>query len=116
MTQAKRKAKANVKASIDALSKAKTRYAARGDVNSCGDWLAIVLKDAFRTDDGSIDLAAFKTCLKENDIDAPRVDMDYHGTIGRFRMCSGLSLRRHAAKRGFVVIEGKKIKAPGTKK
>jgi hypothetical protein len=41
-------------------------YAARGNVNSCGDWLAVALKDAFRTEDGSFDLTAFKPCLKEN--------------------------------------------------
>ena len=38
--------------------------------------------------------------------------MERHGAIGRFRMCAGLMLRRHAAKLGFVVIGGKKIEAP----
>jgi len=103
-------------ASISTLSKAKTRYAERGDVNSCGDWLAVALKDAFRTDDGGFDLPAFKACLRENDLEAPKVDMERHGAIGRFRMCAGLMLRRHAAKVGFVVIGGKKIQAPGSKK
>ena len=42
-------------------------HAERGDVNSCGDWLAVALKEAFRTDDGGFDLTAFKACLKEND-------------------------------------------------
>jgi len=42
----------------------KTIYADCGDVNSCGDWLAVELKDAFRTDDGSFDLTAFKAFLK----------------------------------------------------
>jgi hypothetical protein len=90
-------------------------YAARGEVNSCGDWLALVLKDAFRTENG-FDLTAFKACLNENKIESPKVDMDRHGAIGRFRMCAGLMLTRHAAKRGFVVIGGKKIAAPGAKK
>jgi hypothetical protein len=31
----------------------KSVYAARGDVNSCGDWLALALKEAFRTEDGA---------------------------------------------------------------
>jgi hypothetical protein len=52
-------------ASISAFSKARSVYAARGDVNSCGDWLALALKEAFRTEDGSFDLTAFKACLKE---------------------------------------------------
>jgi hypothetical protein len=85
-------------------------------VNSCGDWLAVALKEAFRTDDGSFDLTAFKACLKDNGVELPKVDMDRHGAIGRFRMCAGLMLRRHASKRGFVVIDGKKIAPPGAKK
>jgi hypothetical protein len=39
--------------------------------------------------------------------------MERHGAIGRFRMCTGLMLRRHALKVGHVVIGGKKIAAPG---
>ena len=98
------------------MSKAKAVYAERGDVNSCGDWLALALKDAFRSEDGGFDLTAFKACLKENDLEAPKVDMERHGAIGRFRMCAGLMLRRQAAKRGFVMIGGKNITAPGAKK
>jgi len=91
-------------------------YAERGDVNSCGDWLAAALKEASRTDDGGFDLTAFKACLKDNRVTPPNVDMDRHGAIGRFRMCAGLMLRRQASKAGFVVISGKKIAAPGAKK
>jgi len=90
-------------------------YAERGDVNSCGDWLAVALKDAFRTDDGGLDLTAFKACLKDNGVTAPNVDMERHGAIGRFRMCAGLMLRRRALKVGHVIIDGKKIAAPGAK-
>ena len=90
MAKAKRKAKIAV--SIGALSNAKSAYAVRGDVNSCGDWLAEALK-VFRTDDGSFDLMAFKACLKENAIEAPKVDQNKHGWRGRFRMCAGLMLR-----------------------
>jgi hypothetical protein len=39
-------------------------------------------------EDGSFDLTAFKTCLKENDMEPPRVDMERHGAIGRFWMCA----------------------------
>jgi len=54
--------------------------------------------------------------LKENGIEARKLDMERRGAIGRFRMCGGLMLRRHAAKVGHVVIGGKKIEAPGAKK
>jgi hypothetical protein len=54
--------------------------------------------------------------LKQNDIEPPKVDMERHGAIDRFRMCAGLMLRRHAAKRGFGVIGGKKIAVPCAKK
>ena len=91
-------------------------YAERGDVNSCGDWLAVALKEAFRTDDGGLDLTAFKACLKDNDVTPPNVDMDRHGAVGRFRMCGGLMLPRHTLKVGRVVSSGKKIAAPGAKK
>lgn len=75
-----------------------------------------VTKDAFRTEDGDFDLTAFKACLKENDIEPPKVDEDKHGWRGRFRMCAGLMLRSRARKAGFVVINGKKIAAHGVKK
>jgi hypothetical protein len=42
--------------------------------------------------------------------------MERHGAIGRFGMCAGLMLRRHALKVGHVVIGSKKIAAPGAKK
>lgn len=85
-------------------------------MNSCGDWLALALKDAFRTEGGSFDLTVFRACLKENDIEPPKVDMGRHGAVGRFRMCAGLMLRRRAAKVGFVIIGRKKIRAPAAKK
>ena len=97
--------------SIEALQKAKQYYAELGDVNSCGDWLAEALK-VLRTKDGSFDLEAFKACLKENGIEAPKVDQNKYGWRGRFRMCAGLMLRRRAAKQGLVGIGGKTIVAP----
>jgi hypothetical protein len=78
--------------------------------------MADALRDAFRAEDGSFDLTEFKACLKENDIEPPKVDMERHAAIGRFRIYAGLTLHRHAARRGFVVIDGKKIAAPGAKK
>ena len=78
--------------------------------------MAVALREAFRTEDGSFELTAFKTCLKENNIEPPKVDMERHGAIGRFRMCAGLMLRRQVRKVDFVAIDGKKIAAPCGKK
>jgi hypothetical protein len=61
-------------------------------------------------------LTALKACLKEKGIEPPKVDMARHGAIGRFRMCAGLMLRRHALKVGHIVIGGKKFGAPIAKK
>ena len=69
------------------------------------------VKGTARTEDGGFDLTAFRACLKENDIELPKVDMDRPGAIGRFRMCAGLMLRRGAAKQGSIVIVGKKLLA-----
>ena len=102
-------------ASIDGLQKARVVYAEQDDANSCGDSMAEALK-VFRTKGGGFDLEGFTRCLKENDIERPKVDMGRHGAIGRFRMCAGLILRRHAAKHGFVVIDSKCIEEPGAKK
>ena len=63
MMETKRKNRRKGKTTINALSKIKSVYAKRGDVNSCGDWLAVALKDVYRTEDGSCDLTAFKACL-----------------------------------------------------
>lgn len=68
MAKAKRKAKIKANASIGALSKARSVYAERGDVNSCGDWLALALKEHCHSEDGS-DIGKFECVLKENDID-----------------------------------------------
>jgi hypothetical protein len=78
--------------------------------------LAIALKDASRTEDGRFELTAFKAYLKENNIEPPKVDMERHGAIGRFRMCAGLMLRLQARKVGFVVISGEKIRARTVKR
>jgi len=103
------------KRGITALAKAREAYKKRGDATSSGDWLAVALKK-FRTDDGDFDLHAFNACLKENDIEPPNIDMEKNGAVGRFRMVAGIKLRSAAKKNGFVVIDGKKIEAPGTKR
>ena len=54
-------------ASINARQKATSVYANRGDVNSCGHWLALALKVNFRNENGSFDLTARKAYLKDND-------------------------------------------------
>jgi hypothetical protein len=71
------------------------------------------LKDSFRAKEGSFVVEGPTRCLKENGIEPPKVDENKHGWRGSFRMCAGLMLRRRATKRGFAVIGGKKIAAPG---
>ena len=85
---------------IDALVKARERYE---DGNSCGDSIAKAL-EVFRTENG-LDINGLTACLKDNDCAVPKVDMERHGAIGRFRMCAGLMLRA-AAKKSSVKISG----------
>jgi hypothetical protein len=68
MAKTKRKAKVKANVSTGALSKARSVYAERGDVNSCGDWLALTLKEHCHSEDG-FDIGRFERVLKENDID-----------------------------------------------
>jgi len=99
------------------LQKAKQRYAERGDVNSCGDWLVVALKDAFNPTGREFDLDGFMKCLKENGMaisDKLAANRTPNGKDLRMRM--SLVLRRRAAKLGFVVIDGKKIMVPRAKK
>jgi len=80
------------------------KYKERGDAASCGDEVAHALKDSFTTDDGDFDLEAFKRCLKDNGVQAPKVDESKPGWRGRFRMCAGISLRAALRKNGKIVI------------
>jgi hypothetical protein len=97
--------------SLGALAKARTKYKDRGDPSSCGDEVAHALKDAFTTDDGDFDLEAFKRCLKDNDVQAPKVDESKPGWPGRFRMCTGISLRAALRKNGKIVVGERTLKA-----
>jgi hypothetical protein len=60
--------------SLEALAKARSKYKEQGDPSSCGDEVAQALKEAFTTADGDFDLDGFKRCLKNNDVQAPKVD------------------------------------------
>lgn len=85
-------------------------------MNSCGNWLAVALKDAFRTEDYSVDLAAFKACLKKNGIEALKVDMDRVTAQSEDLDVCGLDA---PASRGEAWVRGdrrKKLGAPGAKK
>jgi hypothetical protein len=74
MTKTRRKValkkKAAPEVSISALSKARTRYAERGDAASCGDWLALALKTTV-TPKTALRSASSRTCLRK---------MESHGT------------------------------------
>lgn len=94
---------------IDALLKAKERYE---DGVSCGDVISKAL-ECFRTGDG-LDVARLTKWLKDNGCKVPNVDMQRHGSTGRFRMVAGLMLRAAARKRpvkigGQTLGEGKRV-------
>ena len=117
MAKAKRKAKVKAmfrNVSTGALSKARSVYAERGDVNSCGDWLALALKEHCHSEDG-FDIGKFERVLKENDIEW-NINRKTHGWIGRFRMNGRQKLAAVARKTGYILISGKKVRAPGAKK
>ena len=93
--------------SLQALATARKRYKAEGHPDSCGDLIATAL-EVFKTKDG-LDIDGLTGCLEENELQAPKVDLQRHGATGRFRMCAGLMLRRRGRQVGFVVIGGKRI-------
>jgi hypothetical protein len=70
--------------SLGALARARSVYAEGGDVNSCGDWLALALKEHCHSEDGFA-IGKFERVLKENDIEWD-INRKTHGWIGRFRM------------------------------
>jgi hypothetical protein len=80
MAKAKRKAKIKANVSIGALSKARSIYADRGDVNSCGDWSAKALKEHCHSEEG-FDIGKFERVLTENDIEWD-INRKTHGWIG----------------------------------
>jgi hypothetical protein len=112
--------------SLEALQKAKPKYKARGDINNCGDWLALVLKDEFlseqETDEGQkteFDVDGFTECLEANGVPVmkgrnylPFANRRSRGWQGRFRMNGRQKLEVVVAKQGFVKIGRDKIKAP----
>jgi hypothetical protein len=97
MAKTKRKAKVKANVSTGALSKARSVYAERGDVNSYGDWLALALKEHCHSDDG-FDIGKFERVLNENNIDW-NINRKTHGWTGRFRMNGRQNLAAVARKR-----------------
>lgn len=101
---------------IKALTKAKERYRANGDVNSCGDWLAKTLKENFQDEEGVFDVAAFTKCCKQNGLDVTEKWATNRsvGWQGRFRMNGRQKLEIVLARQGFITIDGQKVKPTGT--
>lgn len=100
-----------------ALALAKPEYAARGDVNNCGDWLAITLKEAFLTNEGkktAFDMDGFIHCLKDNGVkvEGRWADNRNPGWQGRFRMNGRQKLEIVISANEVLVLNGKKIKPP----
>ena len=95
----------------------KQMYRERGNVANCGDWLATELNSVFKDAKGHFDTAAYAQMLNDNNVVlAPKTAAmpteQKPGWQGRFRMNSGITLRRMVATEGYLVIGGKKVKAP----
>jgi len=112
--------------SLEALQKAKVKYKARGDINNCGDWLALVLKEEFleevESDEGQkteFDVDGFTSCLVANGVPVmrgksylPFANRRSRGWQGRFRMNGRQKLEVVVAEKGFVKIGSHRVKAP----
>ena len=103
-------AKLEAEQRLGALAAPRSKYKEHGDPTSCGE-VALALRQAFTTEDGDFDLEAFKRCLKDNDVEAPKIDESKPGWRSRFRMCAGISLRAVLQKNGSIVIASKKLLA-----
>jgi hypothetical protein len=100
--------------SLEALAKARNKYKERGDAASCGDWLAVVLKEHCHSED-AFDIGKFERVLKDNNIEWD-INRETNGWIGRFRMNGRQKLAAVARKTGYILISGEKVRAPGAKK
>jgi len=72
------------------------------------------LKEHCHGEDG-FDIGKFERVLKENDIDW-NINRKTHGWIGRFRMNGRQKLAAVARKKGYILVSGEKVRAPGAKK
>lgn len=107
---------------IKALETAKVRYKEEhGDASTCGDWLAVTLRDAFLIrEDGDkgrkvLDVEGFLKCCKENGLDTkePWATNRSPGWQGRMRMNGRQKLEIVVAREGHLVMDGKKVKPTG---
>lgn len=112
--------------SLAALQDAKPEYKKRGDINNCGDWLALVLKEQFltteTTEEGrvtSFDVEAFTECLEANGVPVregrrflPFANRRTPGWQGRFRMNGRQKLEVIVAEKGTIKLGSKRITAP----
>jgi hypothetical protein len=103
-----KKLRAEQKQAEKSVVPAKYRKAYKND--SCGDDVAVALKEAFGSGE-DFDIAGLIRCLKDNACKVPNVDMKSHGAVGRFRMCAGLALRAALKRNGNLVIFGHDLKS-----
>ena len=81
---------------------------------SSSDWLAVALKEHCHSEDG-FDIGKFECVLKENDIDLEH-------RPGNSRLDRKVSYEQtpkassSGAKNGYILVSGKKVRAPGAKK
>lgn len=102
--------------------KYKIEYAARGNRDHCGDWLAKQLDGKFReidpqTSDDMFSVSQFLDFLRDNgtDLTGKWVDLPnsgQHGAIGRFRMNGRQKLEKALARKTHLIMGDRKIAIP----
>lgn len=98
----------------------KAEYAARGNRDHCGDWLAKFMDGKFqKVVDGEFrfDPDAFEAFLRENDVSlsgkwAALRYSEARGSIGRWRMNGRQKLEKEIAISGLLVYKGEKVEIP----
>lgn len=104
--------KANGSGTIDTLSRArKNTYE---DGVSCRDWLVKLLAEHCHTEDG-FDGDRFGRVLQDNGIEW-EIDRTRPGWQGRYQMNGRQKLAVVAPKTGSIIVDGKKVQAPGAKR
>lgn len=85
-------------------SKYKAIYAERGDITTCGDWLATVLNNLVRSKKGGkTDIETFELICKANGVDTSKYKRDGRGWEGRIRMTGRNLLAKVVFRTGYLI-------------
>lgn len=84
--------------------KYKLRYKENGTPNTCGDWLAITLKDLTTDKADKLDPDAVEEIARLNDVDTSKLNRTSNGWQGRFRMTTRNMLVKVVAVAGHLNV------------